>query len=260
MRAALGAGRGRLVRQLMTEALVLGAAGGAARPARRVCRHGRARGRTSGGHPAPRQHRRQPARWCSSRFAISAPDGFDFRRRASLAGDRAGAPHGHAAGHAERRRHFVRASRARRAGRGRDGAGGRPLDRRGPPRPQFCGDDAGVAGFPRRTGHDVSHHVAGPGLRRRARNCARGSTRSRPGCDRCPASPSTGVSTVLPLSGLGSMLGFAVEGAPPPPSNVNPEIAVASVSPGYFDAIGATVQRGRTFAVARYRPTRRGSR
>jgi len=62
-----------------------------------------------------------------------------------------------------------------------------------------------------------------------------------------PGVTSAGVSTVLPLSGRGSMLGFSVEGAPPPPANVNAEIAVASASAGYFTAIGATLQRGRAF-------------
>jgi putative ABC transport system permease protein len=43
------------------------------------------------------------------------------------------------------------------------------------------------------------------------------------------------------------MVGFAVEGAPPPPPNVNPEIAVASATPDYFRAIGAPIRRGRPF-------------
>ncbi len=54
--------------------------------------------------------------------------------------------------------------------------------------------------------------------------------------------------SVLPLSGRGAMVGFAVEGAPPPPPNVNAEIAMASVTPDYFRAIGAAVRRGRPFS------------
>jgi predicted permease len=53
--------------------------------------------------------------------------------------------------------------------------------------------------------------------------------------------------TVLPLGGLGSLNDFAVEGAPPPPPNVNQEIAVAGVTPDYFRAIGTQLQRGRFF-------------
>jgi putative ABC transport system permease protein len=53
--------------------------------------------------------------------------------------------------------------------------------------------------------------------------------------------------TVLPLGGLGALNDFAVEGAPPPPPDVNQEIAVASVTPDYFRAIGTPLQRGRLF-------------
>ncbi len=54
-------------------------------------------------------------------------------------------------------------------------------------------------------------------------------------------------STTLPLGGLGSLVGFEVEGAPPPPPDVNAEIAMASATPNYFSAIGTTLLRGRTF-------------
>jgi predicted permease len=50
----------------------------------------------------------------------------------------------------------------------------------------------------------------------------------------------------LPFSG-GAMWDFAVEGAPPPPPDVNQEILVAMVTPDYFRAIGAPLLRGRTF-------------
>ena len=53
--------------------------------------------------------------------------------------------------------------------------------------------------------------------------------------------------SVLPMSGRGSMLNFEVDGAPPPPPDVNQEIAVASVAPDYFRAIGARLRRGRVF-------------
>jgi putative ABC transport system permease protein len=38
-----------------------------------------------------------------------------------------------------------------------------------------------------------------------------------------------------------------VIGAPPPPPNVNPEIAVASTTPDYFSALGAPLRGGRSF-------------
>jgi putative ABC transport system permease protein len=52
---------------------------------------------------------------------------------------------------------------------------------------------------------------------------------------------------VLPLGGLGALNDFAVEGAPPPPPDVNQEIGVASATPDYFKAIGAPLVRGRLF-------------
>jgi predicted permease len=62
-----------------------------------------------------------------------------------------------------------------------------------------------------------------------------------------PGVSTVAATSVLPLSGRGAMLGFAVEGAPPPPPNVNPEIAVVSTTPDYFRAIGAPLRRGRAF-------------
>ncbi len=70
---------------------------------------------------------------------------------------------------------------------------------------------------------------------------------SRSACARFPASRPSAPATVLPLSGLGSILNFAVVGAPPPPPNVNAEIAIASVTPDYFRAIGTPLKRGRLF-------------
>ena len=62
-----------------------------------------------------------------------------------------------------------------------------------------------------------------------------------------PGVSAVAATSVLPLSGRGAMLGFAVVGAPPPPPNVNPEIAVASTTPDYFRAIAAPLRRGRHF-------------
>ena len=62
-----------------------------------------------------------------------------------------------------------------------------------------------------------------------------------------PRVTAIGASSVLPLGGLGSLNDFAVEGAPPPPPDVNQEIAVASATPDYFKAIGAPLVRGRLF-------------
>ncbi len=65
---------------------------------------------------------------------------------------------------------------------------------------------------------------------------------------RLPGVSTVGATSLLPLSGRGAMVGFAVEGAPPPPPNVNAEIALASATPDYLRAIGATVRQGRHFS------------
>jgi putative ABC transport system permease protein len=52
---------------------------------------------------------------------------------------------------------------------------------------------------------------------------------------------------VLPLSGRGALINFDVQDAPPPPDDVNREIGYHSVTPGYFATIGARVVRGRDF-------------
>ena len=62
-----------------------------------------------------------------------------------------------------------------------------------------------------------------------------------------PGVTAIGVGSILPLGGLGALNDFAVDGAPPPPPNVNQEIAVAGASPDYFKAIGAPLKRGRLF-------------
>jgi predicted permease len=62
-----------------------------------------------------------------------------------------------------------------------------------------------------------------------------------------PGVIAVGAGSLLPLGGLGALNDFAVQGAPPPPPNVNAEIAVASATPDYFRAIGTSLQRGRLF-------------
>jgi predicted permease len=62
-----------------------------------------------------------------------------------------------------------------------------------------------------------------------------------------PGVTAVGAGAILPLGGLGALNDFAVQGAPPPPPDVNAEIAVASVTPDYFRAIGTPLQRGRLF-------------
>src|SRR5690606_18332026 len=63
-----------------------------------------------------------------------------------------------------------------------------------------------------------------------------------------PGVTSAGATTLLPFSGRGSLLNFSVDGAPPPPPDVNAEIGVASVTPGYLETMGMTLRSGRAFA------------
>jgi predicted permease len=63
-----------------------------------------------------------------------------------------------------------------------------------------------------------------------------------------PGVTAVAITTALPLSGLGSIVDFAVVGAPPPPPDVNAEIGIASVSPGYFRVIGTSLVKGRDFS------------
>ena len=65
-----------------------------------------------------------------------------------------------------------------------------------------------------------------------------------------PGVTAAGAATVLPLSGLGNIWNFSVEGAPPPPPDVNQEIAVASVTPDYFRAMRIPLRSGRLFSEA----------
>ncbi len=62
-----------------------------------------------------------------------------------------------------------------------------------------------------------------------------------------PGVTAVAAGSIIPLSGLGALNDFAVEGAPPPPPDVNQEIAVATATPDYFKAIGTPLKRGRLF-------------
>ena len=62
-----------------------------------------------------------------------------------------------------------------------------------------------------------------------------------------PGVTAAAATTLLPMSGPGPRLTFSVEGAPTPPPDVNPEIGVVSVTPDYFRTIGARLVLGRDF-------------
>jgi predicted permease len=60
-----------------------------------------------------------------------------------------------------------------------------------------------------------------------------------------PGVTAVAATNVLPLSGRGGLIDFQVEGAPPPPPDVNQEIGIVSVTPEYFKALGTPLVRGR---------------
>ncbi len=64
-----------------------------------------------------------------------------------------------------------------------------------------------------------------------------------------PGVTATAATTLLPLSGRGALVDFAVGNEPPPPG-VNAEIGFASITPDYFKAVGTPLIRGRTFTAA----------
>ena len=61
-----------------------------------------------------------------------------------------------------------------------------------------------------------------------------------------PGVTTVATTSVLPLNGRGALVDFTVDGGPPPP-NVNAEIGMASVTPDFFRAIGTAIARGRGF-------------
>lgn len=65
------------------------------------------------------------------------------------------------------------------------------------------------------------------------------------GVDALPGVESVAGTAVLPLRGRGALINFDVEGAPPPPDDVNREIGYYGVTPGYFATIGARIVAGR---------------
>jgi len=67
---------------------------------------------------------------------------------------------------------------------------------------------------------------------------------------RIPGVDSAAVTFGLPLSGTSFQLTFDVAGRPAPPPNAEPRAQVRIVSPGYFATIGIPLVRGRTFGDA----------
>ena len=67
---------------------------------------------------------------------------------------------------------------------------------------------------------------------------------------RIPGVDSAAVTFGLPLSGTSFQLSFDVAGRPAPPPNAEPRAQVRIVSPGYFATVGIPLVRGRSFGAA----------
>ena len=76
------------------------------------------------------------------------------------------------------------------------------------------------------------------------------STRLLDAIHRIPGVDSAALTFGLPLSGTSFQLSYDVQGRPAPPPNAEPRAQVRIVSPGYFATVGIPLVRGRVFGAA----------
>jgi putative ABC transport system permease protein len=64
---------------------------------------------------------------------------------------------------------------------------------------------------------------------------------------RLPGVEAVAAATEMPLMGTGSIFGFDIENQPPPPPGFVQDAAVTSATAGYFETVGIPLRRGRLF-------------
>ena len=243
IRTALGASRARLVRQLLTESLLLSLAGGALGVL--LARWGIDGLLALAGGQVPRATEiGLNATVLGFALLASIGTGLAFGLLPAIARDRLVA---RLARGQRPLRHSgpTRTAPVARARARRDRLRGRSTLRRGTPDPQLLAPDARRLGPARRIGAGrLAHHSRRrPG--RRKRRCLPFVASSR-GSGPCPGVVAVGASKTLPLHGGGEVYKFTVEGRGDV-GTVGREAGTVIVTPGYFAALGIPVLRGRDF-------------
>ena len=263
VRTALGAGRGRLLRQLITESCVLTVLGAVGRPAARA-RSGRRADRAEPGDVSELRHAGpgSPRRGVHHRRVAGVRD--SRRPRAGLAGA-LGRSQQRAQGDRARQRRPPLAARAQRPRRRRGVAGRRAARRRRPDDPLGPEPDGARSRLRSDVGADAARQhsarigAGSPGRpRQRSPAPSEPVVRGRALLERIRAVPgvaAVALGTDLPLDGNASAARYAAEGMPPTTAQNVPRAYMHRISPDFFSTLRIPIVAGRTFTDDELTPT-----